>query len=352
MKIYVAGGGGRSVATAAETVGRAIAAEGGSDRRPSPTSHRRRPPTRRAPSSSTPIIFISIGASVGATAVRPHHGQRAQARHAWLLRTLTLRGYSALLAGVVTLYVDVMLGALTGHTWPVFGALWLYAMAVGGAVTGVAAAFGIGRLDCCSPCSWWSSATPRPQDRSAGRCCRGFYSTFTAIVPQGSGVALLRSVAYFGGNGVDDPARDAGDAGRRPVGARSAIARHRHSRVNYRAIYERFAAWATPSRTTTSAPITGRLTRRRRRRRSGSTAAWCGRTRSTTRRRSAASSGPWSSTPTSRSPAGASPTAIGPELQQGVGGVRPGRPGGVAGPGADGTRAGRATGGPRPSNAA
>ena len=45
-----------------------------------------------------------------------------------------------------------------------------------------------------------------------------------------------------------------------------------------------------PSRTTTSGPITGRLTRRRRRRRCGSTAGWSGRTPSTTRRPSAASS--------------------------------------------------------------
>ena len=33
----------------------------------------------------------------------------------------------------------------------------------------------------------------------------GFYTTFNAIVPQGSGVALLRSVEYFGGNGAMTP---------------------------------------------------------------------------------------------------------------------------------------------------
>ena len=42
----------------------------------------------------------------------------------------------------MTVYVDGVLGALTGHPWQVFGALWLYSMAVAGAVTGVAAAFG------------------------------------------------------------------------------------------------------------------------------------------------------------------------------------------------------------------
>ena len=80
MKIYVAGGGGRSVATAAETVGRTIAAKAGltatvEDVAPDVG---RRPV--RAPSSSTPIIFISIGASVGATVFGRLMGTRAQAR--------------------------------------------------------------------------------------------------------------------------------------------------------------------------------------------------------------------------------------------------------------------------------
>ncbi len=126
-------------------------------------------------------------------------------RHATLaLRTISLAGYSALLAAGVTLYVDTILGALTGYGWQVFGALWLYAMAVGGAVTGVAAAFGtiasmaltlflvvIGNAAAAGPVG-------RP-------LLSGFYSTFTAIVPQGSGVALLRSVQCFGGHDAQAP---------------------------------------------------------------------------------------------------------------------------------------------------
>jgi len=100
------------------------------------------------------------------------------------LRSATLAGYSALLAGAVAVYVDVILGALTGHTWQMFGALWLFAMAVGGVVTGVAAAFG-------SVVSMGLTAF--------------LYSAFTAIVPQGSDVSLLRSLSYFGGNGVQTP---------------------------------------------------------------------------------------------------------------------------------------------------
>ena len=48
----------------------------------------------------------------------------------------------------------------------------------------------------------------------------GFYTTFNAIVPQGSGVALLRSVEYFGGNGALDTDCHAGRLGRRRLRAR------------------------------------------------------------------------------------------------------------------------------------
>ena len=140
MTIYVAGGGGKSVATAAESVGRAIASKGGFTATVEDVA-----PTSAADPSGTvefyAVIFVSIGASLGATAFGYIMG-RVHRPATLLLRTLTLIGYSALLAGVVTVYVDAMLGALRGHTTAVFGALWLYAMAVGGAVTGVAAVFG------------------------------------------------------------------------------------------------------------------------------------------------------------------------------------------------------------------
>lgn len=63
------------------------------------------------------------------------------------LRSATLAGYSALLSVAVTVYVDVILGALTAHTWQLFGALWLYAMAVGGVVTGAGLGSRLGRID-------------------------------------------------------------------------------------------------------------------------------------------------------------------------------------------------------------
>jgi hypothetical protein len=94
-----------------------------------------------------------------------------------------------------------VLGALTGHTWQVFGALWLYAMAVGGAVTGVAAAFGTvaSVLVTLFLVIVGNAAAAGPVGKPL---LSGFYTTFNAIVPQGSGVALLRSVEYFAGNGA------------------------------------------------------------------------------------------------------------------------------------------------------
>jgi len=140
------------------------------------------------------------------------------------------------LAGAVTVYVDVILGALTGHTWQVFGALWLYAMAVGGAITGVAAAFGsfASMVLTAFLVVIGNAAAAGPVGRPL---LSGFYSTFTAIVPQGSGVSLLRSVEYFGGHGAQTPLFTLAIWG--AAGCLLAIVATA-SRVNYRAIYERF----------------------------------------------------------------------------------------------------------------
>lgn len=235
MKIYVAGGGGRSVANAAETVGRAVAAKAGLTAIVEDIA----PASADDPSGTVEfyaVIFISIGASVGAALFSRLMG--AVRRPMTLaLRTMTLAGYSALLASGVTLYVDGVLGALTGHSWQVFGALWLYAMAVGGAITGVAAAFGtvasmaltlflvvIGNAAAAGPVG-------RP-------LLSDFYSTFNAVVPQGSGVSLLRSVEYFGGNGAQTPIVTLALWG--AAGCLLAIAATA-TRVNYGALYDRFA---------------------------------------------------------------------------------------------------------------
>ncbi|MGW0160994.1 hypothetical protein ACWDUN_16960 [Mycobacterium sp. NPDC003323] len=202
LDIYVAGGGGRSVAAAAETVGRAVAHDAGLAAAVTDIA-----PTSSGDPSGTvefyAVIFVSIGASVGAAAFGRLVG--AVHRPATLaLRTATLCGYSALLAGVVTVYVDSGLGALTGHPWQVFGALWLYAMAVGGAVTGVAAAFGTVAAMAVTAflVVVGNAAAAGPVGRPL---LTGFYTLFNQIVPQGSGVSLLRSIEYFSGHGASTP---------------------------------------------------------------------------------------------------------------------------------------------------
>jgi hypothetical protein len=234
LKIYVAGGGGKSVATAAETVGRGIAAKAGLTAVVEDVA----PASAGDPSGTVEfyaIIFISIGASVGATLLGRLMGA-VRTPLAFVLRTASLAGFSAVLAGAVTGYVDVVLGALTGHTWQVFGALWLYSMAVAGAITGVAAA--LGSVASLALTAFLVVVGNAAAAGPVGRpLLSGFYSTFTAIVPQGSGVSLLRSVCYFGGNGVQTPLVTLvlwGAAGCLLAITATAM------RVNYRAVYERF----------------------------------------------------------------------------------------------------------------
>ena len=158
------------------------------------------------------------------------------------LRTMTLAGYSALLAGCVTVYVDGVLHALTGHPWQVFAALWLYSMAVGGAITGVAAA--VGTVASMALTLFLVVVGNAAAAGPVGRpLLSGFYSTFNAIVPQGSGVSLLRSIEYFGGNGAQTPLVTLAIWG--AAGCLLAVLATA-SHVNYRALHERFlpaVAW-------------------------------------------------------------------------------------------------------------
>ena len=202
LEIYVAGGGGHSVAAASETVGRAVAAKAGLTADVTdvaPTS----PGDPQGTVEFYAVIFLSIGATLGASVFGFMMGS-VRRLSTLALRTLSLAAYAALLAGGVTIYADGVLGALTGHAWQVFGALWLYAMAVAGAVTGVAAAFGMvaSGLLTLFLIIVGNAAAAGPVGLPL---LTGFYTTFNAIVPQGSGVALLRSISYFGGNGAVTP---------------------------------------------------------------------------------------------------------------------------------------------------
>jgi hypothetical protein len=233
LVVYVAGGGGHSVAAAAETVGRTVAGRAGL----TPTVVDVAPTTAGDPSGTVEfyaVIFVSIGASLGAALLGRLMGS-VRTPLTLALRTLSLSAFSVVLAGVVTVYVGPVLDALTGHPWQVFGVLWLYAMAVGGAVTGAAAAFGtaVSVVLGLFLVVVGNAAAAGPVGRPL---LSGFYATFSAIVPQGSGVSLLRSISYFGGHGAAAPLVTLLVwAGAGAVLAAAATA----ARAGYRARYER-----------------------------------------------------------------------------------------------------------------
>lgn len=233
MTVYVAGGGGHSVAAAAEAVGRETAERAGL----TPVIEDVAPTSAGDPSGTVEfyaVIFISIGASLGAALLGRLMGS-VRAPTTLALRTASLAAFSAVLAGAVTVYVGPVLDALTGHPWQVFGVLWLYAMAVGGAVTGVAAAFGTAASVVLGLflVVVGNAAAAGPVGRPL---LSGFYSTFTAIVPQGSGVSLLRSISYFDGHGAATPLITL--AIWAAAGCFLAVLATA-ARVNYRPLYER-----------------------------------------------------------------------------------------------------------------
>ncbi len=172
-------------------------------------------PTSAADPSGTvefyAIIFLSIGASLGATAFGYIMGK--------VRKPMTVSAAHHDACGLLGLAGRCRHGVRRRHArrtarshLAVFGALWLYAMAVAGAVTGVAAAFGTvaSMLLTLFLVVVGNAAAAGPVGRPL---LSGFYSTFSWIVPQGSGVALLRSISYFGGNGALMPADDPGDMG-------------------------------------------------------------------------------------------------------------------------------------------
>jgi hypothetical protein len=245
LKIYVAGGGGRSVANASESVGRVEDVA----------------PTSAADPQGTvefyAVIFLSIGATLGASVFGFMMGS-VRRFSTLALRTLSLGVYSALLAAGVTLYVDGVLGALTSHTWQVFGALWLYAMAVAGAVTGVAAALGTvaSALLTAFLVIVGNAAAAGPVGLPL---LTGFYRALNVVVPQGSGVALLRSIEYFGGNGAATPILTLAIWG--AVGLTLAMITVLAPRVwtNYRASHDRYRVTARRESGRDSAVLRPRL---------------------------------------------------------------------------------------------
>jgi hypothetical protein len=146
------------------------------------------------------VVFLGIGAAVGATVLARILGPVPQLRAA-LKRLGLVLVYTALLSAAITLFTDVVYGALPGHFWFLFLTFWLYVAAVSLIVTGVAELAGplasivlIGLFIVFGNTSS-GRAVPRP-------LLDGFFSALNPVLPQGAALSALRGVQYFGDRGT------------------------------------------------------------------------------------------------------------------------------------------------------
>ena len=146
------------------------------------------------------VVFLGIGGAVGATMLARILGPVPQLPAA-LKRLGLIVAYTALLSAAVTVFTDVVYGALPGHFWLLFLTLWLYVAAVALAITGFAELAGplasivlIGLFIVFGNTSS-GGAVPRP-------LLDGFFSALNPLLPQGAALSVLRGVQYFGDRGT------------------------------------------------------------------------------------------------------------------------------------------------------
>jgi hypothetical protein len=146
------------------------------------------------------VVFLGIGAAVGATMLARTLGPVPHLRGA-LKRLGLMMMHTAVLSAAITLFTDVVYGALAGHFWFLFLTLWLYVVAVCLAISGIAELAGplasivlIGLFIAFGNTSS-GGAVPRP-------LLDGFFSALNPVLPQGAALSALRGVQYFGDRGI------------------------------------------------------------------------------------------------------------------------------------------------------
>ena len=146
------------------------------------------------------VVFLGIGGAVGATMLARILGPVPHLPAA-LKRLGLVMVHTALLSAAVTLFTDVVYGALAGHFWFLFLTLWLYVAAVSLAIAGFAELAGplasivlIGLFIVFGNTSS-GGAVPRP-------LLDGFFSALNPVLPQGAALSALRGVQYFGDRGM------------------------------------------------------------------------------------------------------------------------------------------------------
>ncbi|GAA1491956.1 ABC transporter permease [Curtobacterium herbarum] len=199
---YIASGGGRGLGQAVSGIGDSIAAK----LRTTNTATDLAPLPKKDPVGSIEfyaILFAGLGAALGATVFGRILGTVDTAAK-FVERSIVLVLYAGLLAGLITLWIDAALGAVTVGPWAVFGILWLTGVAIGGAVTGVAALGGT-----IAALAMTLALVILGNTSSGGplgiHVLNDFFQTLYSVFPQGDALDLLRSVQYFDGAAVAAP---------------------------------------------------------------------------------------------------------------------------------------------------
>ena len=199
---YVASGGGRALGQAIAGIGESLAAQ----LKVASTTSDVAPLPKNDPVGSIEfyaILFAGLGAALGATVFGRVLGTVDTVRK-FAERSVVLVLYAGALAGLITLWIDVALDAVTVHPWDVFAILWLTGLAIGGAVTGVAALGGtiaaLGVTIALVVLGNTSSGGPL-----GVHVMNDFFQTLYYVFPQGDALDLLRSVQYFDGAAVSAP---------------------------------------------------------------------------------------------------------------------------------------------------
>jgi hypothetical protein len=194
--LVVAGGGGHAVEAVLAQLGQQAAGTALSTVDVAPTS----PFDPNGSVEFYCVVFLGIGAAAGAT-VLARIGGPASRRRGALGRLGLVTVLTALLSAAVTLFTDVVYGALAGHFWFLFLTLWLYAAAVCLAITGFAELAGpraslvlVGLFIVFGNTSS-GGAVPRP-------LLDGFFAALNPLLPQGAALSALRGVQYFGDRGI------------------------------------------------------------------------------------------------------------------------------------------------------
>lgn len=149
------------------------------------------------------VVFVGLGASLGATVLGRVLGTVDTATR-FVERGIVLLVYSAVLAGFATFWADKVLEGLTHDVGKMFGGMWLYSLAVGGAVTGIAAVGGsvVALFVTVVIILFGNPSSGGPYGI---HMTNDFYQALYYVFPQGDGLELLRSITYFDDAGAEAP---------------------------------------------------------------------------------------------------------------------------------------------------